>query len=317
MAQTRGLWGGARQEENLRTMSRPQSLTADEQRLVAEAAAHVPAVLGTPWHVTFGSDRVEVWADVDPDVDVTPRLVALACGTVTYDACLAIRAVGRDAWVHVQPEPATPALCAVVHVGTQRAAALEDLAQYDAITLPRIDDERCGDGPLPFSLITRLEGEAGIEGALLDVLTSVEADAVDRILGEISRVGEYEATSGHLRPDDGDRVSTGSVGGGLAKAYQVGRRTLAVLSTPGDSRKDRVRAGMAMERVLLVAAMHGVVASLVEAPAEVLSDIGSLRFAVSSDYPQVVVELGYLCASKAAAKRIPVQATETTGRSSA
>jgi hypothetical protein len=242
-------------------------------------------------------------------------LVALACGTATYNACLALRVIGRDAWVHVQPEPATPALCAVVCIGTRRAAGLEDLAQYHAIALPRIDDGRARSGLLPFSLITRLEGEAGVEGALLDVLSSAEADEIGRILTEISHVEEGGATTGG--PEEGEGTRTRPLSERVATAYQVGRRTVAVLSTPGDSEKDRVRAGMAMERVLLVAAMHGVVASLINAPLEALSSGGPLRFAASPDCPQVVVELRYASAPKSVTARVPVQARRTTGRSSA
>ncbi|REF38099.1 hypothetical protein [Thermasporomyces composti] len=295
-------------------MPRPHTLTAEEQRFVTEVASHAPAILGTPWRVAFAAGRVEVWADGDPRAEPA-RLVALACGTATYDACLALRVIGREAWVHVQPEPATPALCAVVRVGTRRAAGVEDLAQYHAIALPRIDDRRHRSGPLPFSLITRLEGEAGVEGALLDVLSTAEADEIGRILTELRRVQGGEATAG--RPRDGEGARTGSWSDGLATSYQVGRRTLAVLSTPGDSEKDRIRAGMAMERVLLVAAMHGVVASVINAPVEVLSSGGPLRFAASPDCPQVVVELGYARASGAETARVPVQVTGTTGRSSA
>lgn len=299
-----------------------------------DAAVRAPSVQNTqPWRFVFGDDRLEVWADPARQLasaDPCGRFMAISCGAATYNAVLAIRYFGHEAWVQAQPRPLATYLAAVIHIGVRRPIASEDLAQYDVIAEPQTNRGPFRDWRLPFSLITRLEDAAEAEGAYFRVLTSTEIDRVRRIVTRqeeeaglaAEEAGERREEARHAmegRPWIGD-PSAASTGGSsavptprsaerqapiqdLEPSRHLGvrdhtmfdhRPTLAVLSTPGDAQKDWVRAGMALERVLLTAGLHGVAASFLDAPIERLADRGHLRSAaLGLDHPQMVLRLGY------------------------
>ena len=196
------------------------------------------------------------------------RHVAISCGAATYNACLAIRCTGHESWVQVLPAAYGTHPVSVVHIGVRRAAAPADLEQYDAIGDGRSEPGPYRDWRLPFSLITRLEEAAEAEGGFFRVLTSTQIERVRDVVAD-SSVASW--------------VTTGS--------DQI---TLAVLSTQGNSPREWIRAGMALERVLLTAYLHGVVASLSRAPVDQLEDRAQLSgVALGFDHPQLVLRLGY------------------------
>ena len=324
-----------------------------------DAAVRAPSVLNTqPWRFVFGDDRLEIWADPARQLasaDPCGRFMAISCGAATYNAVLAIRYFGHEAWVQAQPRPLATYLAAVIHIGVRRPIASEDLAQYDVIAEPQTNRGPFRDWRLPFSLITRLEESAEAEGAYFRVLTSTEIDRVRRIvsrhdeeaglaaedaglavegqaMGETRQaMGETRQAMGETRqameetrqamegrPWIGDPSAASTSGSGIATPRPADRQapiqdlepprhlaardhtmfdhrpTLAVLSTPGDAQKDWVRAGMALEHVLLTAGLHGVAASFLDAPIERLADRGHLRSAaLGLDHPQMVLRLGY------------------------
>ena len=70
--------------------------------------------------------------------------------------------------------------------------------------------------------------------------------------------------------------------------------TIAVLSTYGDSRTDWLRAGQALQRVLLEATLDGVQASFRNEPLEMLAHRWRVRDATTGfGHPQMVMRLGF------------------------
>lgn len=68
---------------------------------------------------------------------------------------------------------------------------------------------------------------------------------------------------------------------------------LAVLLSTGDTPRDQIQAGQALERALLTATHHGAVASILSAPTEVPSIRAALRDLMGGTmYPQLVLRLG-------------------------
>jgi hypothetical protein len=69
---------------------------------------------------------------------------------------------------------------------------------------------------------------------------------------------------------------------------------VAVLTTPGDAVLDQVRAGQALQRVLLAATVAGVSASFLSQPMELPSTRSLLRSLIGGvEHPQTVLRLGY------------------------
>jgi hypothetical protein len=68
-----------------------------------------------------------------------------------------------------------------------------------------------------------------------------------------------------------------------------------VLSTARDDRIARVRAGQALQRILLLATLHGAATSFLNQPLERGEDVRRLVRTPSGDhaYPQMIIRLGY------------------------
>jgi hypothetical protein len=82
---------------------------------------------------------------------------------------------------------------------------------------------------------------------------------------------------------------------------------LAVLGTDGDTALDWLHAGMALQRLLLVAVGHGLQASYLNQPVEVASLCTRLqRMLGHPGYPQMFLRLGMPVAPVAAAPRRPL-----------
>ncbi|MET9021510.1 hypothetical protein ABZV93_16120 [Actinopolymorpha sp. NPDC004070] len=304
-------------------MPRRHVLTDREERLVVDAGVQAPSVLNTqPWRFCFGDDLLEIWADPERQLtmaDPAGRFMVISCGAATYNALLGVRYVGHEAWVQAHPRPQTPFLAAVVHFGVRRPIAADDLARYDMIAERHTNRGPYRDWRLPFSLVSRLEEAAEAEGGHVRVLTSSEVERVRHLVIEAERAQESdEALENEMEPwigarDSADGIPVGALGprsadsgapvrdldphrhaGPRDVAIFEHRPTLAVLSTPGDGHKDWVRAGMALQRVLLTAGQHGVVASFLNAPIEELTERGHLHSAAPGlDHPQMVLRLGY------------------------
>lgn len=269
-------------------------LTTREQRIVTEAASRTPGLEAQhPWRLVFVGDRLEVRSDssiMGPlSVDPQRRVRAISCGSATYAACLAIRATGHEAWIQVQPSPYDAELAAVVHVGVERQAALSDLELYQVNHLRSLDPGPFRDWRLPFSLIIRLEEAAEVEGGQFRVLTSSELERIweDRAEREEvpKRAGEVGASiprQVRRRPTTGDLTET-----------RIWLPTLAILSTPGNSPKDWVRAGMAVERVCLTALRYGVFGVIDAEAAANLRQRWPAGSLMTIDHPQILLRLGY------------------------
>jgi hypothetical protein len=309
-------------------MPRRHVLTAQEEQLATDAATSTPTLQSPqPWRFTFVDDRLEVWAREEPahGDDPSGRLRAISCGAATYDATLAIRAAGHEAWVQVQPTPAAAGLAAVVHIGVRRPPAPEDLTLWDAIQERPMDPGPYRDWRLPFSLITRLEDAAEAEGGYFRVLTSTERERVRKLFTEGGEDGEASGDGevGGDAESGGDQVIPAQPGTPPAYraadlAADLGSEhplTLAVLTTPGNSRKDWVRTGMALERVLLTALLHGVVGVFLEAAAEPLCERARVRGTpMGVDHPQLVLRLGYPRRDIARTPRRTTAQAASTGR---
>jgi hypothetical protein len=316
-------------------MPRRHVLTAQEEQLATDAASRTPPICSPhPWRFNFVDDRLEVWGQSDPAQgdDAGCRLRAIACGAATYDAALAIRAAGHEAWVQVQPSPAVADLAAVVHIGVRRPPAPEDLTLYEAMRERPVDPGPYRDWRLPFSLITRLEDAAEAEGGYFRVLTSTELERVRQLVakagGGASTTdagsaaeprGTREAGEDREGRDDfrsgRDSLIPAQPGTRLADLSTEQQLTLAVLTTPGNSRNDWVRTGMALEHVLLTALLHGVVGVFLDSAAEPLCERARVRGTpIGVDHPQLVLRLGYPRHDLTLASRRTTAQAASTGR---
>lgn len=99
-------------------------------------------------------------------------------------------------------------------------------------------------------------------------------------------------------PDPAEHASSAEPGPGRAGRARPERDyetdpLLAVLLSTGDTPRDQIQAGQALERALLTVTHHGAAASMISAPTEVPSIRAALRDLMGGTmYPQLVLRLG-------------------------
>ncbi|MCD0484028.1 hypothetical protein LO771_16920 [Streptacidiphilus sp. ASG 303] len=302
------------------------------ETLVAAAVA-APSIHNTqPWRFRLdpASRAVEVYAAPERALrlaDPTGRALHVSVGGAVFNLRVAAAHFGWEPVLALLPRPADPALLAAVRLaGPPRAARPADAARprweglYEAIWQRHSSRMPFSDRPLPEGLPEALTAAARTEGADLRFpgaeesvrLLALTTEAEQRNTGEPARRvesrswitgpdgGPYGIPATALGPQDAEaRVPMRDFSGRplrrhLPTADFESHPHLTVLTTRQDRPVDWLRAGQALEHVLLLLTAHGLRASLLHQALEwpdlrwLLRDPGA---AVCS--PQMLVRVGY------------------------
>jgi nitroreductase len=288
-----------------------------------QAATLAPSLHNSqPWRFRIVDDAVEVHADQRrrlTELDPTGRELMISLGAAVVTLRVAIRGQGWIPGVRLLPDPARPDLVARVTLDrpAEPSPRARDLAS--AIAERHTNRRPFLAEVVPVHAIEELTAAAAHEGADLSVAGSAARQIIVG-LGQVAEerlraIGGYRAELGRwTRPVPGrrDGIPPTAVGPwdaleripvrdfGLVHP-QPSRRaepfeaypTIAVLSTVGDEPADWLRAGQALQRVLLVATRLHLSTTPISQPVEIpsirslLSDPGSGRWA------QMVIRVGY------------------------
>ncbi|MFJ9007802.1 Acg family FMN-binding oxidoreductase [Streptomyces canus] len=289
---------------------------------LARAASFAPSPHNSqPWFfVEEGHDQgFEVHADTKrrmPLTDPNGREMVIACGAALLNVRIAVRRLGFQPVVDILPEPAEQGFLARVGFGAHVAATVEE--ELLARTVRQRHTHRGPFGPeaVPEGLLSDLRDQARAEGATLQVLDGSEkvrllarlvnsaerADRVDLWRAEelAHRVGPDGVPVEVCRAHPDLTLLAGRDYLGLSRRRTVpehsrgaGTGIVAVLCTPYDHRADWLLAGQALQRVLLYAAGHGVMAGFHTQPLERPHLREELRREVTAGrHPQMVLRLG-------------------------
>ncbi len=291
-----------------------------------------------PWTFNVRWDGLEIVLDrsrVLPIKDPAAREMIISCGAALQNIRIALRSWGYAAKVEILPHASSPDVLARVEVGGPRVRSrLNDLL-FAAIAMRHTNRAPFLTPSIPSQLIAAMRSAAELECAWLYPVTDPRGrpligDLVAR--GDrhqwIDRNFRHEIAS-WMRPNTGpDRDGLpGYVFGmsafaarhapALFRRLPLGRaharhdRRLALeapflgmLGTTGDTPRDWMEAGQALQLVLLVAASHGISASFLNQPLQVpaLRAKVRARFGLAG-YPQVILRMGYATPAAATPRR--------------
>ncbi|EPH46485.1 nitroreductase family protein [Streptomyces aurantiacus] len=308
-------------------MRTPVLDAATLEKLVAAAVA-APSIHNTqPWRFRLDPDdlAVEIRAVARRGlrhIDPTGRALHLSVGCATFNLRVAVAHFGWTSVPRLLPRPDEPDLLAAVplsRTATGSPTRLSDL--YDALWRRHSSRFPFSGRSLPSSVLNALTAAARAEGAELARPGPAETDRLLRLMCEAERRTSTDAgrasesrhwvhgpdgTGLGIQPaalgqqDARERIPMRDFGAHRHPAVLVSRPfekrpSIAVLSTARDRRVDWLRAGQALERVLLVATAHGVCASLLHQALE-WPDLRERLVNEPGDrtaHAQMVIRLGY------------------------
>jgi hypothetical protein len=270
-----------------------------------------------PWRWTVGEESLEISVDPGralPVSDPAGREAVMACGA----ALLTLRVAAAHARLGVDVEVLDGAAGPLARVRLADHAADVEFAALDAeVPVRRAWRGALRADPVPPALRARLAAEAHVEGARLVEVPATGRSAVARLVAAADtergasarwRAEQARWVRAPWRRSGGRPVPAaallparlavryldlGSHVGAQDAALVRSAPLLAVVGTTGDDPADWLAAGQALQRVLLVAAEHGLAAGFANSVCEDPLRRAALRDLLGSAvWPQAVLRLG-------------------------
>ncbi|MFM9702724.1 Acg family FMN-binding oxidoreductase [Streptomyces galilaeus] len=299
--------------------------TAVEALLAAAVAA--PSIHNTqPWRFGLDPENRSIEVRLDrrrrlPMADPDARAQHLSVGAAVFNLRVAAAHLGWDPLVRLLPEADDPDLLARMRLAGRRAdTPLSLRGLYDAVERRHTSRMPFTGRPVPDAIVTEMIGSARAEGAHLEVPDILGTRRLPRLtqaaemrnvahrdhLGEARRWvtapgtdAAYGIPTTALGPRDASgrmpvRDFVGTVPTPWLPVLRFERHAqVAVLWTSHDRREDWVRAGQALQRVLLTTTRHGLRTSMLHQAME----WPDLRAAMAGPRrhccPQLVIRFGY------------------------
>ncbi|MEV5845320.1 nitroreductase family protein [Streptomyces sp. NPDC051985] len=312
------------------------------ERLLSAAVA-APSIHNTqPWRFRLAPDpaTLELRAAAGRTLhhtDPTGRALHVSVGCALSNLRIAAAHHGWEPVARLLPRPGEPDLLATLRFGGPvRSPVAPEL--YDAVWRRHSSRLPYADRPLPTALLTELTETAHAEGARLSVPEPPEVDRLLRLTWEAEQRNRADGARAvesrrwvHGADDSALGVPPEAIGPQdyrervpmrdfdahrhpavlPARSFEA-RPVLVVLSTAHDRRTDWLRAGQALERVLLVATAHGVRTSLLHQALE-WPELRARLIRIPDDgrvHAQMLIRLGYGPEGPASPRRTARQTLE-------
>jgi nitroreductase len=292
-------------------------------RACLEAAVLAPSVHNSqPWRFRLRHAGIDVLADRSRRlavVDPSGRELLISVGAAVLNLRVAILGHGRVPILRVLPDRCEPDLVARVTLGPVTVADPTVRALLAAIPRRHTNRRPFTAASVPGPVMDELVAAAAAEGAALAIADPIGRDA---ILGLAATAEDWQRTEAGYRDEltawtappygrhDGvpahafgphDRYESvplrdfGLTQPGLHRgdATFEAHPTVLVLRTAADGPRDWVRAGQALQRVLLTATVRGVATTPMTQPLEVPEIRGLLTDPARHRYPQLILRVGY------------------------
>jgi nitroreductase len=318
-------------------------------RRAAVRATYAPSVHNTqPWKFVITSAGLEIHADAGRQLrvlDATGRQLFISCGCALFNARVALAASGYSAVVERFPDPTQPTLLARLTVADADPQSAK-LAELDvSIEVRRTNRRRFLDDAVPAEIVAELVSAAQAEGAGLVAITRLEHRLATASLSQQADRQQnsdpaYRAelrawtTADSSRRDGVATSAVPHVDGGAHDDIPIRdydsqgegslpsetrsslNQCLLLLGSIADNPNSWLRAGEALEAVLLQVAGRGLAASPLTQVVEVTWTRARLREALGTRlHPVVLLRVGRAPAMPATRRRRLVDVlADMTGR---
>jgi hypothetical protein len=307
-------------------------------RRAAVRATYAPSVHNTqPWTIRVDPDHLGIQLDPTRQLQVldpTARQLVISVGCAIMNARVALAADGIDVDVERFPSRDEPELAATLTPTGRRELHDDALAALDhVLEIRRTNRRRFADDNVPPEVLEVLERAAAAEGAIVHVVRdpdqriavatlSQHADDIENLNPAYRAEVRAWTTDDPLRADGVPHSAVPHVDGGSqdevpirdfdsrgngalpTQTHSSRNQCLVLLGTDGDARPEWLRAGEALERVLLEVTRHGLVASPLTQITEVPSARARLRQELGLGwYPHVLLRIGRAPAAPASRRR--------------
>ncbi|MFJ4850731.1 MULTISPECIES: Acg family FMN-binding oxidoreductase [unclassified Streptomyces] len=294
------------------------------EKLISAAVAAPSFHNSQPWRFRLEPETATLFVRAAGErglreADPMGRAVHLSVGAAVFNLRVASAHLGWEPVVRLLPVPAQPDLLASVRLaGPPRAAAEHRGDLYQALWRRHSSRSPFSAHRPPGPVLAELTDSARTEGAALHLPDADETERLLELTAEAERRDASDAarrteSRGWIRDGARDGLPTAVLGpldssgrlpvrdfSGLrpenhvpAAAFEQ-RPLIAVLSTADDRPADWLRAGQALERVLLVATTHRLRASLLHQALEWPDLRWELRSTGSGPvHVQMLIRLGY------------------------
>jgi nitroreductase len=254
----------------------------DNLDFLVDHAGRAPSPMNSrPWRFRARTDGVDLLADPSPDPTVQ-RQHLIGCGAALFNLRLATSHLGVEPAVTLLPDEASPTLLARLVPGARRPAPIDDEDLLSAIVHRRTRREPFDRGYLPHALVDHLAAAVATEGAtLLSVPSGPRRAVLDAALSraQVDAAADPAHQAGLRAPWSHGTAAT----------------AIGVLCTHADVPADWLRAGQALQRLLLTATTAWVQARVFTRALEDPAQRQALREQVCGErFPQLVLELGPL-----------------------
>ena len=296
-------------------------LTDDEVGILLTAAVHAPSIHNTqPWRFEIQGPVIDVLLDEErtlPVEDPAGRAARIGIGAAAFNIRVAAAMLGHESRVAANPDPARPEVAARIFLAGSKAPVPGLSNLYGELSRRHTYRGPLLDQTVPPKVLQQLDAAARTEGARLHWLGPAEVSELDELLRRTDaedlhdedRLHERLRWIGGDRPDDGIQenalgplparsafvrdLAAGFDSPHRSQAVYETQPAIAVLSTPGEDTRAWVTAGLALERVLLVATSYDLVASFLDQVLERVKPRFQVRDLIGDhSWPQMVIRIG-------------------------
>lgn len=302
------------------------------------AASLAPSIHNTqPWSFHVRGSTIELHADLDRAlvacVDPQARQLTISCGAALFNMRVAAGVLGRQLDVELLPDPAAPTLLASMTIGSHLLARDPDAVLYPEIKQRHTYRRGFVAREIPGVVVAELADAARREHAALIVIGKGErpwlfdliaiSDAILRDSPEYTDELRQWTNGRASRLEGIPALAYGTMpAGGAPPLRNFGLTdpaapvpvehyrpdpTIAILATARDDLVSWLRAGQALQRILLLGSRRGIAASFLNQPLEVPD---ARREMLGYGRPQMIMRLGYPADAVATPRRALADMTQ-------